>query len=151
MWTEHEVEPGLPGFAAVARRHTRFANAPVHGFPCSAYESGAARCGIRVSQDHFGILELALEYQQPASIRHPSLVPDFSGCVVDTEALAFHPVRVLIVFPQNASIEDLIHARSSDHRVWIVDVKRIPIAAPEVELAVLGRRTRGRCGGLRRS
>lgn len=83
----------------------------------------------------------AFDHQQLAPIGHPSLVPYFSGCVVNTETLTLMSVGGLVVLPQHAAIEDEIYLSARDLGGRIVDVKRIPVADPEVKLAILASST----------
>jgi hypothetical protein len=93
-------------FFPIHRSDSGLTNASFHKFP------GAANlflfsvcCALYRFERHLTGLELTVELQKLASIRYPTLVPHFSRRVVDAETLTFMAVGILIVLPQNASIE----------------------------------------------
>ena len=142
---EHKVEPGLPGFAAVERGESGFANATLDRLPDAANVAFFSGSGaIHAAQVHGAVLEATFYGEQAAAIGDPGLVPDFARGVVDAEALAFVSVNGLIVLVHNAAIEN---ARDADARVFRAggDVEHVPIPEPEIELMKFesGARSRG--------
>jgi hypothetical protein len=81
-------------------------------------------------------LQAAIELQYLAPICYPTLMPASARRVVDTETLTFVALGVLVVFPQNATIQDAIHVDPRHLLGRIVDVEHVPITNPEIELTV---------------
>ena len=88
MGTEDEIEPGLPGMAAIDRGYGGFADAAFDGLPNApdfAFLAGGSE--IRTGKDHFSGVKLAFDFEQFAAIGDPGLMPEFARGVVDGEAL----------------------------------------------------------------
>ena len=140
MGAEDQVEPGLPGFACVEGGDGGFADAAIYGLPGAtdlAWLAGGSEIGT--GKDHFAGFELAFDDEQFAAIGDPGLMPEFSGGVVDAEALAFVAVRALVVFAEDTTFQNAIYA---DMRVFdgAADFEGVPIAEPEIELVIFGSR-----------
>src|SRR5262245_8931422 len=138
MGAEQKVKPQLPCLAIVDGSDGSLTNSSLHRSPGTANLSlFPARCAVRSVQNHFTTLKPALDHEQPSSIRYPTLMPDFSGCIVNAETLAFVTARVLVVLAQNATIEYGSHSDARDPGSWMINIKNIPIPDPEVELPML--------------
>jgi hypothetical protein len=136
--TEDEIEPGLPGIAAIERGCGGFADAAFDGLPnATDFTFFAGGSDIGTGKYHFAGLEFAFDFEQFAAIGDPGLVPKFARGVIDREALAFVAVRALVVFAQDTAFENLTYV---DVRVFggAADFEGVPIAEPEIELMKLG-------------
>jgi hypothetical protein len=96
---------------------------------------------IYTAHNHSSFLERAFDHEQSASVCDPTLMPRFSGGVVNTEALTFRSVRGLIILMHDAAIENAIDSNPRDRGGWFVGVKGIPITKPEIKLSIFGPRT----------
>src|SRR5215471_8471686 len=114
MRTEHEIEPWFPGLPTIRGSHSYLANSPVDAFPRATYQSLLASNLFGPGKNHFISCHLSLDHQQPSAIGYPALVPDVSGGVVDVEALAFHPVGILVIFAKDTTTEQALHSRARD-------------------------------------
>jgi len=79
-------------------------------------------------------------------VSDPGLVPNFSGGVVNAEALAMGTFCVLIIFVYYASIENARDFGARDRGGGVVGVEGVPITEPEIELVIFG----GGAGSRRR-
>src|SRR5260370_12449107 len=76
---KQEVEPRFPCLATIDGSDGGFTNAFPHRPPGAAnLPLFPASCAIRSAQNHFTTLKLALDHQQLASVRHPTLMPPLS-------------------------------------------------------------------------
>src|SRR6266542_6921507 len=137
---EQDVEERLPALPAVVRGLRGLTDSLFCSFPDAANQHGASiGRSVGPSQGHAAILETPFEGQQLAAVGHPGLVPDPARRVVDAEALAGQTVELLIDLKQGATVEDDVHASSRHELVSLVEPVGVPIAGPEVELAMFSR------------
>jgi hypothetical protein len=80
---------------------------------------------------------MPLERQQVPAIRNPGLVPDFSGRIVNAEALAFQTAWVFIHLVQDTIVESKVHSGVRRGCFFVAHVVDVPVSNPEVELPVL--------------
>jgi hypothetical protein len=77
--SKHQIKPLVPCLAAIGRGDGGFANAAIHKLPDATNMPLRPTCGmIHAAQNHFTILPVAFDDKQLASIRDPTLMPDFS-------------------------------------------------------------------------
>ena len=65
-------------------------------------------------------------------------MPYLPPSVVDGETFAVGTVAALIVFQQNAAVEDAVDAGACDDGCGVADIKRLPVTHPEVEAVIFG-------------
>ncbi len=70
-------------------------------------------------------------------------MPDLSGSVVNGETLTFVSIRALVVFAQDAAVENEINSGMRDLD-RAADIKHVPIAGPEIKLSIRRRHTGAR-------
>src|SRR5215469_6799535 len=148
MGFEHQIKPGLPGFALVDGGDADLPDAAFHGYPRTTREYLLTRDDLSSSQHHLSSLKISLDDEQLAAIGHPTLVPGFSGSIVDAETLTSLPGCVLIVLMHDAAIEQAGNADPCRGR-WAVVLEGVPIPQPEIELPVFRRRAGRRVGKIR--
>ena len=135
---EHEIEPGLPSLTGIGRSECRFAHDTIHRFPDAADTPLLSRgCAIRASENHSAVLHVAFDDEELPAIGDPALMPNSSRSIVNAEALALVAVNALIIFVNDAAIEDALDANLGVLR-GLGEVERVPIAKPEVEFVVFG-------------
>ena len=122
-----DVEPGLPGLAAILRRVGGFADSTIDAVPDSS-NRGRSAGGARVgSGEIIDFPPPVFDGQQLSAVPSPALVPDLARGIVDAEALADFAIRAFVELPQNATAENDIDAIASDDLVRIFDVKRVQV------------------------
>ncbi len=111
-------------------------NAPGHRLPCSTHADFLAIIAkVSACQHHAALARIAFDGQQPAAIRHPSLVPELSTDIVRRETLADGAGRIFIAFAQRAAVENPINLHVCRALVRIA-INHIPVAEPKVELMI---------------
>jgi len=89
-------------------------------------------------------LQVAFNDEKLAAIGDPGLMPDFSRSIENAEALSFVAVEALIVFVNDAPIENAVDANVGFF-CGSAEVEGVPIAEPKVEFVILGNGTRRGC------
>src|SRR4051794_38902181 len=96
---------------------------------------------------HRAVFELAGELAHVAEGVNPRLPPSAERRIVEIEALAGVAVRLRVVLEDDAAADDILDAARCD---LLAVVGHVPLAEPEVELAIL-RLRRARADGRGRS
>src|SRR5262249_39573839 len=137
MRLEENVEERLPGPAVVLGSLCRLPDSALGPAPGAADEgSGPVAAAVRAGQDHPAVLEPPLEQKELAAVRDPALVPDAAGSVVDAEASAAQSVELVVSLQDRAAVEDDLHPGPPDELASFIEAVGVPVAGPEVELAM---------------
>src|SRR5688500_4686266 len=143
------IEARGPGPAVVARGLRQLAPAAIGiGRPADALALGRAGLCVRrftgASQNHAFTFEATLQMRADAALVDPELLPTTGGRVVEIEALARESGSAGPVLEDHAGLEDPFDP--APPRLGPVGLADVPLANPEIELAVRGRRTGRRRG-----
>src|SRR5688500_6006666 len=143
------IEARGPGPAVVLRGFPQLAHAAIGiGRPADALALGRAGLYVRrftgAGQNHAFAFEAALQMQADAGLVDPELLPTTGGRVVKIETLARESGGAGPVLEDHAGLEDPFDPALP--RLGPVGLADVPLANPEIELAVRGRRTGRRRG-----
>jgi hypothetical protein len=119
-WPEYKIKRRLPSLPTVSRSYRSLANASADWLPGTTNLSLVAICClIRSSEHHFISFTVAIELKELAAIRHPTLMPRFSGFIVDSETSTVQTVCSFVVLEQDATIKYLFHLGAAHGRVGV--------------------------------